>query len=304
MSQALPPLLALRAFDAVGRTGSVRAASEELRVSHTAVSRHVRNLESRLNVKLVRARGRGIALTQAGEGFHIKVAQAFDAIRQATRELGREGKPALSINCVPGLATRLLVPKLPELDALLPGIEIALQPTLMRADLLHGQCDAEVVYLAGRPDAEGLSVHLLARPRVFPVASPAFVARHQELCRVEDFLGLTLIHEESFEQWTSWLQATGKANVSKLRGTRLWNAHLAIEAARLGQGVALANAVLVRNELADGSLVEVGESDVSLGAYCLIVSASRAQEPAIAILRDYLRNLFAAEAGLVTRSCR
>lgn len=101
----LPPLVALRAFDAVGRTLSVRAAGDELAVSHTVVSRHVHNLENWLGVKLVQARGRGLILTPEGVRYHAQIARAFDSIVRATTDLRPTARRTLTIWCFPGLAT-------------------------------------------------------------------------------------------------------------------------------------------------------------------------------------------------------
>lgn len=292
MNRILPPLVALRAFDTVGRTGSIRAASEELRVSHTVVSRHVRNLEARVGVKLFETNGRRLAMTLDGKRFHSQIASAFDLIGQATAQLRNGADRSLSIWCIPGLANCLLLPRLTALQAQLPNWQIELQPTLERADLLRGVADAEIVYLSDACESTGLSTRLLATPRVFPVASPTFIARYPRIGRPDDLLHVPLIHEESFAQWTQWLARAGCDAAVAHRGPRLWHAHLTLEAARLGQGVALTNELLAREDLVAGTLVELTSSDVRLGAYYLIVSTARAGTTEIEALHDYLSELF------------
>ncbi len=147
MARRLPPLIALRAFEAVGRLGSVRAAGEELAVSHTVVSRHVRNLEQRLGARLLRPAGRGLALTPEGQRYLAQVAQALDLIERATAELSAPRRRTLAIWCAPGVASRRVLPKLPELEALLPEHEITLLPTLARPDFSRDEADAEIIYL-------------------------------------------------------------------------------------------------------------------------------------------------------------
>src|ERR1700754_1064897 len=119
-SSRLPPLVALRAFDAVGRRQSIRMAGDELAVSHTVVSRHLRNLEDWLGVKLIEARGRGVVLTAEGTRYHEKIGRAFEAIARATADLRPAAQRKLIIWCFPGLANRRLLVHLPELEALLP----------------------------------------------------------------------------------------------------------------------------------------------------------------------------------------
>ena len=293
MARRLPPLLALRAFEAVGRLGSGRAAGDELAVSHTVVSRHVRNLEQRLGARLLQPAGRGLALTADGRRYLAQIAQALDLIEHATAELSAPRRRSLSIWCAPGVASRRVLPRLPELEALLPDHEINLLPTLARPDFARDEADAEIIFLEAVEPRDGVRFELLSSPRVFPAASAAFRARHAEVATPADLLRLPLIHEESTEQWERWLRLAGVADLPPLRGPRLWHAHLAIEAAHLGQGVALANAVQAGEDLATGALVEMVPSDIRLGGYYFLSAASRWDRPDLVLLRDWLRRLLA-----------
>ncbi|MBM6582729.1 LysR family transcriptional regulator [Microvirga sp. BT689] len=291
----LPSLSALKAFEAVGRTRSVRAAGEELSVSPTVVSRHLHNLQNDLGVELVEPQGRGLSLTPAGEALHAEVTQAFDLLRQAIRGIRPIQRDSLHIWCIPGLANRCLLPHLPELQGQLKTLEIILQPTLSRPDFARAEADAEIVYLTSFEASPNLRAELLAQPRVLAVASPSFQARYPHLIWPSDLLGLPLIHEESTQQWERWFKEAGITAVPALRGSRLWHAHLAIEAARLGQGVALANRLLVEDDLAAGRLVEVVSSNVRLGGYYLITRQGHWRDPAIVALRVWLKVLLRDE---------
>jgi DNA-binding transcriptional LysR family regulator len=293
----LPPLVALRAFDAIGRTQSVRAAGDELAVSHTVVSRHLRNLEAWLGVKLVEARGRGLVLTTEGARYHAQIGRALEAIARATVDLRPTSRRTLTIWCFPGLANRRLLARLPDLEARLPDWEIILHPTLARCDHSRGEADAEVVYLENAESTDRMRAELLTRPRVFPVVSPTFMARYARVETTRDLLALPLIHEDSTHQWTQWLTLAGLGTVPPLNGPRLWHAHLAIEAARLGQGVALANETLVEDDLKSGALIEVLRSDIRLGGYYVIAPSARWEEPAMIALRDWLHELSPAAEG-------
>ena len=294
MPQPLPPLIALRAFDAVGRAGSLRAASEELAVSHTVVSRHIHNLEARLGTALLRPQGRGVVLTEEGARYHAQIRQAFDLIARATADLKRGKKRSLAIWCPPGLATLRLMPNLPALEGILPDCDIVLQPTIARPQLLRGEADVEIAYLEdGAHVPEALRAEMLAAPRVFPVASPALLARHPLHDTAEAISALPLVHEESTGQWKVWLRRAGLGSVPELSGPHLWHAHLTIEAARLGQGVAIANEVLVADDLASGRLVELGATDIKLGAYYFITPRTRWDDPDISKLREWIQRLLA-----------
>jgi LysR family transcriptional regulator, glycine cleavage system transcriptional activator len=289
----LPSLIALRAFEAVGRTGSVRAAGDELAVSHTVVSRHLQNLQKSLGVTLVRGEGRGVTLTEAGLAFHAQISQAFDIIARATMSVRPATSPTLNIWCIPGIANRLLLSRLPELTGPPRNWDVNLQPTLSHPDLVRAEADAEIVYADVVDSRDVLMAEALVRPRVFPVASPAYLARYPAITGLVDLSKIALIHEESTEQWERWFELAGVFDLPPLRGQRLWHAHLAIEAARLGHGVALANDVLVADDLRSGALVEVLPSSVYMETYQLVALRKRWDDPAIAALRDWLKRVLA-----------
>lgn len=302
-SRRLPPLIALRAFEAVGAVGSVRAAAEALSVSPTVISRHLGNLEQRLGVKLIEPKGRSIKLTDEGQRFYAEIAKAFDAIAEASEKLAAPRRAPMRLWCSPGIAVMRLLPRLPELEARLPGYALHLHPTLALPDFKRGEADAEIFYaLQPRPAREGLTERELARPRVMPVASPALIGRLDR--PVEDIRLLyeaPWIHEISGDEWRAWLIAAGLAvDEQRLEGVRLWHAHLAIGAAELGQGVALANEFLVEEQLAAGRLVEIGQTDVRLGVYGVAMpSASVRSEPMRALL-EWLDEAMPA-SGLVQK---
>jgi DNA-binding transcriptional LysR family regulator len=293
-NRALPPLIALRAFEALGATGSVKAAAEALGVSPTVVSRHIDNLEERLGVELVERKGRSVGLTEVGARFHAEIAKAFDQIARATEDLVKPKSAPLRLSCWPGLAVMRLLPRLPELEAQLPGYSIHLQPTTAQLDLRRGEIDAEISYRIGeRLTRPGVVEAELCRPRVMPVASPSAIGR---LGRPASDIGLIYelpwIHELSGDEWRLFLEAAGlpidARAEQRLEGVRLWHAHLAIGAARLGQGVALANELLVEDDLADGRLVEVGATDVRLASYDLAMRADAAGEAPMRALVAWL----------------
>lgn len=285
----MPSLIALRAFEAVARTGSVRAAGDELAVSHTVVSRHVQNLQKSLGVALLRAEGRGVTVTDAGSVLHTQIAQAFDIIERATVAARPLSRPTLKIWCTPGVANRRLLSRLPALTGSPRNWEVNMQPTLSRPDLLRAEADAEIVYSEVTESRPFLMAEALVRPRVFAVASPAYLARYPLITNLAALSRTALIHEESTQQWERWFELAGGTNISVVHGQRLWHAHLAIDAARLGQGVALANEVLVEDDLRSGALVEAIPTQVYMGAYQLVVLKERWSDPMIVALRHWLR---------------
>lgn len=291
MRRRLPPLLALRAFEAFGRAGTVRMAADELAVSHTVVSRHIQNLELALGVKLVRKAGRGIVLTREGKRYASQIRNALDLIAEATSELRSGNSDALHICCMAGLASRRLLARLPEIERFLGGREITLEPIATRPDFIHDEVDAEINYLENPGFTEELRGELFCRPRILAVASPQFKAAHPA-ATVADLLHMPLLHGRSTQQWENWFEHAGITDVPRLRGPRLWHGHLAVDAAILGMGVALVSDLMAGELVARGDLVEMVPTDVYLGGYYFVALARRWNDPAIAALRNWLYQTF------------
>ncbi len=285
MLPKLPPLIALRAFHALALTGSVRAAGEALGVSHTVVSRHVHNLEQALGVRLVAAAGRGLQLTPEGLRFQQRIAPHFAGLAAAAADLRRKGH-RLTIRCVPGFANVRVLPRLLELQQRLPDYEVVLEPRLSRSHPSGVEADVEIVYLEHLAVVPPLRQERLALPRLFPVMTPEMRQR-QRVRDVEDLLRLPMLHEESMDMWRHWLRAMRCDGLP--HGSCLGTAQLALDAARLGQGVALANELLVEEDLRQGRLVEAFPSEVRLKAYSFLAEAERWDEPAIATVRTWFQ---------------
>ncbi|MDB5567786.1 MAG: amidinotransferase [Tardiphaga sp.] len=181
----LPSLNATRAFEAFARTGSVKAASDELAVSPTVVSRHLRNLQLDLDVALVEPHGRGLLLTSAGAAFHTQIRRAFDIMRQANDDIRPASRRSLTLWCIPGIANQRLLAGLPQLQSRLGNCEIILQPTLSRPDLVRGEADAEVICINGLETHPDVRTELIAHPPVHAVASPSFRSRFPEVREAE-----------------------------------------------------------------------------------------------------------------------
>ncbi len=289
----LPPLVALRAFEAVSRHKSIRQAAAELNVEPSAVSRHLRTLQGVLDVKLVNASRRGITLTDEGLQYAAEIGPAFAAIAYATTRLAPEqGTRNLVIWSVPGFALHWLTPRLPTFRERHPKIDVLIRPTEAHPDLITNEADIEIAYGAVRSKLSR-SINL-AKPRVYPVASSAWVKSARNPTDPAALLSLTLIHEESHEQWHDWFAACGVEVKRRLSGPRLWHSHLALEAAKRGQGIALANDLLVAEDIANGSLVEVGKTHVVLAPYTFLARKDRWNEPAVARFRTWLLSTLAA----------
>ncbi|MCO5066155.1 MAG: LysR family transcriptional regulator [Rhizobiaceae bacterium] len=294
MKRKLPPLIALRAFEVVGRTSSIRAAGDELGVSHTVISRHVRHLEEYIGTNLIEQKGRGIALTSRGTQFHARINAAFADILRATDEVSPFHRRSVEVWCMPGIGLHLMRFLLEGLDKDFSKIDVSFRPTLERPDLLRGEADAEVFYLDHAESIDMIQYEELACPRVFPVASRAFLSQNPAPQSVADLLSAPLLHEQSTRYWSSWFSAAGVTDPPILPGPKLWHANFTLEAARQGKGIALANDFLIqpfRDEL-----VELLETDVHIGSYYFIATSARRDDPEMKVLARLLRRAFGSGA--------
>jgi DNA-binding transcriptional LysR family regulator len=296
-----PPFSALRAFEAVGRLGGIRRAALDLGLDHAVVSRHLRALEDWAGVPLLSRQREGRALTDVGERLHKRVSSALQEISTATAELELvRGAKALRIWCVPGLALEWLTSRLPHFCALYPQVELALRSSDKSPDFGAHEAEVDIRYVFGDEPVDPSVVSgaarrvELARPPVFPVASPQLCASLGNVTSRADLLQAPLLHEEDDGQWRSWFSAHKLPCSDHLGGPRLWHAHLALAAARQGQGIALANPYLLHDDLQTGRLLCLLDSAnspaVSLGAYVFSARADRWHARAIADFRRWLRS--------------
>jgi DNA-binding transcriptional LysR family regulator len=287
MERVFPPLSAVRAFEAVARHRSIRQGALALHVSHTVVSRHVRNLEEWLGVQLLDRTQRGITLTDTGERYFRGITDSLDRIASATAEVRNVRAPtALRIWCPPALTRYWLLPRLNDLQSLLPGTEISLRPTPAIPDLDGGEADVHICW--ERSSGFDGSGELLVRPAIFPVVSGALARRYAAVRKPADLLGKPLLHEDSPLQWRDWLLAAGLKQVPPLAGTCLWSGDAPIEAATLGQGIALTNELIAHADLASGRQVRLLDLDVRMYGYFLRMRQGVAVSASGAKLRNWL----------------
>ncbi len=299
----LPPLAALRAFEAVGRLGGVRPAAKELMSDHAVISRNIRSLEAWVGNQLFVRDDSGYALTEAGKAYHEQICSAMNSIVGATRALmiGEE-ELKLRIQCIPGFASLWLSDRLSEFISANRDIDVDFHPSDVAPDFRSKDVDGDIRYIREWEEAAlPKIVHRLefARPEVFPVASPEF-ASSRKLQGASDFLDLALLHEDNDLEWRHWLIKQGVPVPERLPGTRLWHAHLTLNAARQGQGVALANSLLLRDDIEAGRLVALSPAEglflpVCLGGYNFIAREGQWNSLPIARFRRWLRGVASAE---------
>ncbi|MFU1476953.1 LysR substrate-binding domain-containing protein [Roseovarius sp. C7] len=291
--EQLPNLNGLRAFEAAGRHLTFRAAAEELGVTQGAVAQQVRQLEAVLGLALFDRLPKGLALSEAGRGYHGRVAGAFQELRAATAAL-RPEPGQVTISVTPSFAAKWLIPNMSGLAEAHPEIDLRILATEKLSSFHGGGIDLAV--RQGQPPfGASLEARLLFRQELIAVAAPGLLgaegadvssAQLARLPKLRDAHGL----------WPAFLSQLGVAEDSG-RGLGLSQTALAIDAARAGQGVALVSRFLVARDLADGSLLQVTDT-VMRGAQDFYLLAQRGRRSElVAAVMGWLVATAEAQAG-------
>jgi LysR family glycine cleavage system transcriptional activator len=293
MPGALPPLNALRAFEAAGRHLSITKAAQELHVTATAVSHQVKSLEDYLEVKLFRRVGNTLFLTDAGQaslpGLRLGFAEIERAIA-ALREHDLRGPLVLSV--APAFASKWLIPRLERFHAAHPDIDVRISATLDLAQFERDGVDAAV--RVGRGRYPGLASHRLFGESIVPMCSPRLATRARPLARPPDLRHHVLLHfdwpgtEQMAPDWGSWLRAMGVDGVDPARGPRFTQPDHAMQAAIEGAGVVLGWRSLARADLDAGRLVVPFDLPLSTEvAFYLVYPVASAGRPKLAAFREW-----------------
>jgi LysR family glycine cleavage system transcriptional activator len=250
----LPPLGALRAFEAAARLESFTRAAEELCVTQTAVSHQVRLLEETLGTRLFERRPRKVQLTAQGRAWANATADAFGRLYEANRTLRsatRSARHSVSVSILPSFATRWLVPRLGRFLEAHPQVDLHISPSAELVDLNASEFDVGIRYGTGRyPE---LKSEKLCGDAWVAVCAPDMKAR-AKLKTPRDLRAFTLLHDDN-AGWKDWLEARGLERIDAQRGPLLTDSGMVVEAAVQGQGVGLVRLSLAASELAAGRLV-------------------------------------------------
>jgi len=304
MAERLPPLNALKAFEAAARHASFRKAANELNVSPAAISHQIKNLEAYLGVQLFHRERRTIRLSDAGQAALPLLRDGFGRLAEAVQLMREEDdRPrALRISAPPSLAAKWLLPRLSGYAALNPGLDIRLSATAALIDDgpapapandgFH-EADADLAIRFGEGDWPGCRVDKLMDVSALPLCSPRLLEGRRALRRPDDLRHHTLLHDDTDyagrPEWRAWLAAAGVYGVDAARGPRFNQAALALDAAAEGQGVALTLEPLARADLGAGRLAAPFAVRLRLRpAYYLVCPEGAAEEPTTAAFRRWL----------------
>jgi LysR family glycine cleavage system transcriptional activator len=297
MGRRLPPLNAVRAFEAAARHLSFTKAAEELNVTQAAVSHQVKALEERLQVPLFRRLNRGLVLTGAGASYLRELEDILDRLEQATQRLrASEATGVLTVSTSTSFAAKWLVPRLQRFRERRPDIDVRIDADDALTDFRRDDVDLAIRY--GRGTYPGLSSVLLLQDIVFPVCSPKLLEGPHPLREPSDLKHHTLLHDKDVvEDWLTWLRTAGVTGVDPARGPTFSHSAMLIEAAIAGQGVALGRRSMVARDLREGRLVQ--PFPLSLEAqfcYWIVCPESNAEKPKIAEFRTWLLEEAASES--------
>lgn len=290
----LPPLNALRAFEAAARHLSFEKAGDEIAVTASAVGQQIKALEAWLGRPLfTRLPSKGVALTPLGERYAASVSESLDILHEATaRALRPDQSRALTVSTIPSFAAAWLIPRLGSLKRRHPNLDIRVSVSMARTDFARE--DVDVVIRFGRGVYPGLRTDLLLEETFFPVCSADLLNDPEHPLREPvDLLHHTLLHEiaemPDYVTWAHWLAAVGIEGVGARRGPSFSHTFLALQAAASGQGVALATNVLIGDYLEAGRLVRPFPQEVKgINHYYVVCPEASADRPDIAAFRAWL----------------
>ncbi|EKE70602.1 transcriptional regulator GcvA [Gallaecimonas xiamenensis] len=296
MARQLPPLNALKAFEAAARHLSFTRAAEELFVTQAAISHQIKTLEDHLGLKLFRRRNRSLLLTEEGQSYYLDIKDIFSNLAEATaRVLARSAKGTLTVAMQPSYAIQWMVPRLARFAEAHPDIDVRIKATETEEGGLTDDVDIAIYY--GRGYWPGLRADRLQTEYLIPVCSPVLLSGPKPLEKPEDLAQHTLLHDGSRKAWQSWVKHLGLSHLIKVnQGPIFSHSAMVLQAAMYGQGIALAHSVLAEPDITAGRLVSPFKEVLrSPNAYFLVCQQSQAEQGKIVAFRDWILSLVKAE---------
>ena len=293
MYRALPPLRALRAFEAVARHLSFAQAAAELGVTPGAISHQIKTLEDWLGAPVFQRLPRALRLTEAGEAALPFLSEGFDRLADgAVRMRARSDDTLLTVSVSPGFGSLWLVPRLDRFRRQYPEIEVRIDGTDRLVDITRGDADIAIRY--GPGGYLNVQSRRLFGMRATPVCSPDLLSQGPALRTPDDLANHTLLHVEWKEaegSWRTWLLAAGARGVDPFKGPRYTKEEMAVRAALDGEGVVLIGDRMAEDHLATGRLTRPFDDTLStqlVFAYYLLVRSDRTNVPKIKHFSDWL----------------
>ncbi len=298
--RSIPPLNALRAFEAAARTGSFKAAAVELHVSQSAISHQIKHLEQILSVKLFERTARAVELTEGGRTYLPFLQQAFDAISDGTQLLTRVTREdVLTVRMYSTFAVRWLISRLHRFQE--RHLDLQVRLITSQQDPVFPDQDVDVAVVIGQPSEGRVHFEYLFSPTMFPVCSPRLLAGRKRLKHAKELCAFKILQVyPSAGDWAVWLAAKGVQGLNPDSGLRFDSYDHALRMAARGLGVALAMQPYVSEDLAAGLLIEPlpRHSVPAPGNWYLVYAAEHRKLRKIAAFQTWLLAEINADADL------
>jgi len=291
----LPPLNALRNFEAVARHGSLAGAASELHVTHWAVGKQIRLLEDWFGLPLFERRPRGLVLTDEGAALLSDVSNAFERLGTAVSRLRRDRftrrvSGVVRVNVPASFALCWLIPRLADFQMRYPDIDVRVSTTSRKLRYIGDAFDIGV--RSGPEQGAGVVSRTLMPDMRLPACSPALL-RQRPIQNVADLRHQTLLHSASTRTaWSRWLRQAGVPDLRAARHVEFDHVNLQLGAAVEGLGVALASLPLIGRDIATGRLVcPIAAPTWRADDYTLVVNADRADDDAVIAFEQWITTM-------------
>lgn len=293
----LPPLNALRAFEATARHLSVKNAAAELCVTPGAVSQMLKTLELHLGTKLFHRAHRGIFLTEAGQNYLPPVRNAFRQVAEATQRVAVVADTTLTVSVTPFFAASWLVPRLKRFQDRHPDLDLRVLTSGALADFSRDGVDVAVRHGLGR--YPGLRSDRVLVVEIVPVAAASLVAEKGGPAKAADLVHWPHVHDTERKGWHLWFRSQGVEETAALRGPSFDDTGLLLKAVLAGQGAGLLPVAMIATEIEDGRLVRLAETSLlDEFAYYLVCPDKDASRPKIAAFRSWILEEAAVQCGV------
>jgi LysR family glycine cleavage system transcriptional activator len=295
MSRRLPPLNALKAFEAAARHLSFTKAAEELFVTQAAVSHQIKILEEHLGLKLFLRKNRSLLLTEEGQGYFLDIKEIFSQLIDSTEKLlARGAKGSITVSLTPSFAIQWLVPRLSQFNELHPEIDVRIKAQDHDENSLTDDVDVAIYY--GRGHWSGVQTHKLHTEYLVPLCSPLLLNGPRPLDQPSDLEHHTLLHDMTRRAWKAWTKTAGVRNVQVNQGPIFSHSSMVLQAAVHGQGVALGNSVLAKPDIDAGRLiVPFNHSLESKNAYYLVLREAQSELGKIVSFKNWMLSMVEQE---------
>ncbi len=283
----MPPLNALKTFEVAARHQNFSRAGDELCVTHAAISHQIKNLEDWFGRKLFRRQNRRVRLTRAGQYLLSHISVLFEEMADVCQRVKSSGqRHTLSVGCIPSIAARWLIPHLGNFST--QHQDIDLQVLYAQADNRLSDGDYDILITLGEDTAAHVKSEKIFSRATRPVCSPGFLEKHPDLSNPLNIAKVSLLHDETKEDWQDWFSKAGITEINQLSGPIFQDTNLMTTAVIAGHGIALCPVEIYREEITRGDLIPLSEVETNTDAGYYLTTESERSE-AVEIFVDWFK---------------